>query len=202
MAILLKLIQKLRKETGAGMLDCKKALGEAGGDFKKAREIIRKKGQEVFKEKQMRQAREGVIGFYIHSNFKIASVVKVYCETDFVARNEEFRELARNLAMQVVAAGASYVKPKDIPSEELERQKKQILKEFRSTSHQGGSKKKPAEVLEKIIAGKLKKYQEEICLLTQPFFKNPDLTIQDLISEKTLKLGEKIEVGEFMRFEL
>lgn len=195
MTISIKLIQKLRKMTGVGMMDCQRALEASGGDLKKAQEILKKEGKRVFVQKQEREAKEGVIGSYVHRGGKLASLIKIYCETDFVARNQEFKELAHDLAMQVLAAGALYLRPEDIPQKELEKQRRIILEEWKG-------EKKPQETIEKIIEGKLKKYQEEISLVSQPYFKNPEMTVQDLIQEKTLKLGEKIEVGEFVRFQL
>ncbi|MDD5626621.1 MAG: elongation factor Ts [Patescibacteria group bacterium] len=188
-------IQKLREMTGAGMMNCKKALCEADGDLKEAEKILRKKGQKIARQKENRVAHEGVIGCYVHNNGKVASLIKVYCESDFVARNKEFQELAHLLAMQVLAAGALYVRPEDIPAEKIKEEKEIILGELKG-------KKKPRQVKEKIVAGKLKKYQEEICLLAQPFFQNPEMSVQALVQEKILKLGEKIEVGEFIKFEI
>ncbi|MFA4880675.1 MAG: elongation factor Ts [Candidatus Doudnabacteria bacterium] len=188
-------IQKLREMTGAGMMDCKKALCEADGDLKEAEKILRKKGQKIARQKGNRTAHEGVIGCYVHNNGKVASLIKVYCESDFVARNKEFQELAHLLAMQVLAAGALYVHPEDIPAEKIKEEKEIILGELKM-------EKKPRQVKEKIVAGKLKKYQEGISLLAQPFFQNPEMSIQALVQEKILKLGEKIEVGEFIKFEI
>jgi len=195
MPISIKLIQELRKITGAGISDCQQALEEAGGVLDRAREILRKKGKEVVRKKQSREAREGTIGAYLYTNGKLGCMIKVYCETDFVARNKEFQNLAHDLAMQVLAADASYISQEDIPKKEIEKQKKIILAEIRK-------EKKPKEVQDKIVAGKLEKYWAEVCLLTQPFFKKPEITIQDLVAEKVVKLGEKIVVGEFVKFEL
>ncbi len=195
MPISIKLIQELRKITGAGISDCKQALEEAGGLLDRAREILRKKGKEVVRKKQSREAREGTIGNYLHTNGKLGCMIKVYCETDFVARNKEFQNLAHDLAMQVLAADASYVSQEDIPKKEIEKQKKIILTEIRK-------EKKPKEVHNQIVAGKLEKYWAEVCLLTQPFFKKSEITIQNLVAEKVVKLGEKIVVGEFVKFEL
>lgn len=191
----IKLIQKLRKLSGAGLMDCKKALEEAKGNLKKAKMILRQRGKEVARKKQSREAREGTIGYYVHTNGKLGCMIKVYCETDFVARNAEFKDLAHDLAMQVLAANAFYLKPDNIPAQELAEQRKLILSD-------PDLKDKPPKVRAKILDGKLKKYTSEVSLLNQNFFKNPEITIQDLIEEKTLKLGEKIEVGEFVRFEL
>ncbi len=195
MANSIQLIQALRRLTGAGMLDCKKALAEAGDDLEQARKVLRAKGQEVARKKQEREAREGVIGSYVHTNHKIACLVKLYCETDFVARNQEFLKLAHDLALQVIASNALYVRSEDISEAEIAEFKAQILREL-------ASEHKLPELQAKIVAGKMQKTAAEICLLDQPFFKNPEITVQELIAEMTLKLGEKIEVGEFVRFEI
>jgi len=191
----IKLIQELRKISGAGISDCKQALEEAGGILDRAQEILKKKGKEVVRKKQGREACEGVIGSYVHTNGKLACLIKVYCETDFVARNKEFQELTHDLAMQVLAVDASYINAEDVPAEEITKQKKVILEELKK-------EKKPKGVADKIMAGKLKKYCDQVSLLSQPFFKNPNITIQDLVEEKVVKLGEKIIVGEFVKFEL
>lgn len=176
-------------------MDCKKALAEAEGEQEEAVKILRKKGQKIAAEKQERRAGEGFVGCYVHNNGKIACLLKLYCETDFVSRNKEFQELARALAMQVLACGALYVKPEDVPEEKIEKEKEIILASL-------PAEKKPAAIREKIIAGKLKKYREEFSLLTQPFFQNPEITVQTLLSEKVLKLGEKIEIGGFVKLEI
>ncbi len=188
-------IQKLREMTGAGIMDCRKALLKAGGNLEAAEKVLRKKGQNVARAKQNRIASEGIIGCYVHNNGRVASLVKLYCETDFVARNKEFQELAHLLAMQVLAAGALYVHPKDVPADKIQEEKEIILEQLKK-------EKKPRQIWEKITEGKLKKYREEISLMSQPFFQNPDITIKELVQEKILKLGEKIEVGEFVKFEI
>ena len=195
MKITVDLIKKLREITGAGMMDCKRALAEASGEQESAIKILRKKGQKIAAEKQERRAGEGFIGAYVHNNGKIACLLKLYCETDFVSRNKEFQELARTLAMQVLACGALYIKPEDVPAEKIKEEKEIICAQLKE-------EKKPAAIREKIIAGKLKKYCEEFSLLAQPFFQNPEITVQEMLSEKILKLDEKIEIGGFVKFEI
>lgn len=191
----LGLIKELRAKTGAGIMEVKKALKEANGDSEKAIIILRKRGQKIALEKQARIAKEGWVGHYVHTNGKVAALVEVFCETDFVARNKEFQDLAHNLAMQIVALNPQYLSPQNIPQEEVEKERK-IYRE------QHSQEKKPKNVLEKIIEGKLQKFYAEVCLLKQPYFRQDDITIEELISEKTAKLGEKIEIGRFIRFNL
>lgn len=191
----LEQIKKIREITGAGMVDVKKAIDEAAGDEKKAIEILRKKGQSKAVKKMDREAKEGVVASYIHSNKKIGSMIKLYCETDFVARNEEFQQLAADIAMHISAADPKVLSPDQV-SDELIEKEKGIWRE------QLASEGKPEEMLEKIMEGKEKKFREESALLTQSFIKEPELTIQDLINEKIGKIGENIQIGEFVRFEL
>ncbi len=188
-------IQKLREQTGVGMMDCKKALTETKGDFDKAIESLRKKGQEVATKRAGRAAKEGVIGSYIHSNKKIGVLVELNCETDFVARNEEFQTLAKELAMHIAASDPQYLDAKDVPAKIIEKEKG-IYKE------QLKKEKKPAKIIDKIIEGKLKKYREEVSLLTQPFFKDPKITISELLIDKIAKIGENIQIGNFIRYSL
>lgn len=189
-----KIVKNLRQATGAGILECRKALDEGGGNLDKAAEILRKKGQKIFDKKQDREVKEGLIEAYVHSNGKIGVLVEVVCETDFVARNKEFRELAHDLAMQVAAVCPLWVKPEDVPRDVLEKEK-EIAKE-------GLPKDKPAQVTEKIIEGKIQKFYTQTCLLEQPFIKDEKLTIRELIKEKVAKLGENIQVKKFIRFQI
>lgn len=188
-------IKKLREKTGAGVVDAKKALEEAGGNEEKAVEILRKKGQDKALKKSDRVAKEGIIATYLHSNLRIGSMVKLYCETDFVARNKEFQELAKDIAMQVAAMNPQFIKPEDV-SADLVGKEKEIWKE------QIKKENKPENIVEQILKGKEKKFREENSLLSQKFVKNPEITISDLISEKIGKIGENIQVGEFTRYEL
>lgn len=188
-------IQKLRQLTGAGVLDCKKALEEANLNIEQAVEILRKAGIKVAQAKQDRQTGEGYIGSYIHSNGKVASLVELKCETDFVSRNQEFKDLARDLAMQITAMAPLYVSPQDVP-EVIKDKEKEIASA--SLKLQG----KPEAVMEKILAGKLNKFYEEVCLLKQKFIKEDKKTVEEIIMVKIQKLGEKIEIGRFSRLAL
>ncbi len=192
---MLEQIKKIREQTGAGMVDVKKALEEAGGDEKKAIEILRKKGQSKAVKKAEREAKEGIIGSYLHSNGKIGAMVKLYCETDFVARNEEFQELAKDIAMHISAMDPKFLNPEDV-SDDVVAKEKEIWTE------QMKDENKPEEVMQKIMEGKEKKFREEMSLMTQPFVKNPDVTIGELVTEKISKMGENVKVGDFVRFEL
>ncbi len=187
-----QMVKELREATNAGVLDCKKALTESGGDFDAAVEILRKKGLSTAAKKSGREANEGIIGHYVHAGSKMASLVELNCETDFVARTDRFQQLARDLAMHVVAAHPLYVSREDVPAEIIEAERT-IYQE------QNASSGKPPQVVEKIVEGKLDKWLSEICLLEQPFVKNPDVTIQDLLVESIAALGENIKVSRFAR---
>lgn len=180
---------------GSGIVETKNALDEADGDEEKAIEIIRKKGQLKAAKKSDREAGEGVVVSYIHPNNKLGAIVKLYCESDFVARNTEFLELAKDLAMHVSAMNPQYVKPEDVPTETLEKEKDIWQEQLKAEN-------KPVEIMAKILEGKEKKFREDLALLTQPFVKNPDQTIEALITEKIAKIGENIRVGGFTRMEL
>jgi elongation factor Ts len=188
-------IKALREKTGAGIVDVKKALEEAGFDEAKAIEILRKRGQDKAMKKSDRETHEGIVVSYVHSNGRIGSLVKLYCETDFVARNEEFQELGRDIAMHVAASAPAYLKPEDVPEEAVEKEKG-IWRE------QLAAEGKPADMLEKIMAGKEGKFRNEIALLTQPFVKDPSKTVGELLTEKIHKIGENIQVGSFIRYEM
>ncbi len=195
MEITADLVKELRAVTGAGVLDCRNALQQTGGDFNKAVELLREKGLATAAKKASREAREGIIGSYVHTGAKVAALVELNCETDFVARTPEFQQLAKDLAMQVVAARPQYVRPEDVPAEVIEREK-QV---YRSQLADSG---KPEQVIERIVAGKLEKFYEEVCLLRQPFIKDEGKTVQDLITQSVAKLGENIVVRRFVRYEL
>lgn len=192
---MLEKIKKIRELTGAGIVEVKKALEEAKGNEEKTIEILRKKGLEKASKKSTRSTQEGVVASYIHSNNRVGAIVKLLCETDFVARNEEFKELAQDIAMHVTAMNPECVRPEDVSAEKIEKEK-EIWKE------QLKNEKKPEKLIEGIMAGKEKKFRSEAALLTQSFVKNPDLTIEELIAEKVGKIGENIQVGEFKRIEL
>ena len=196
MKIDLKQVAKLRQQTGCGINDCRNALEEAGNDKEKAIDILRKKGELKAAQKTAeRETKEGIVYAYIHPNKKIGAMVELDCETDFVARNEEFQQLAKDLAMQIAATSPLYLKPEDIPEEVLNKEK-EIYKE------QLLAESKPKDMMEKIIEGKVAKWYEDVCLIKQPFIKNEDLTIEQLIKEKIAKIGEKIEIDQFVRFQV
>jgi elongation factor Ts len=192
---MLNLIKKIRERTGAGMVAIKKALEEAGGNEEKAIEILRKSGQSKAAKRAEKEAREGVVISYVHSNNRVASLIKLLCETDFVARNEEFVNLAKDIAMHVTAMNPKVIKPEEVSAEIVEKEKEIWLEQL-------ANEKKPKEMIEKIIAGKEKKFREESALLTQAFVKNPEITVGELIAEKIGKIGENIQVGEIVRIEL
>jgi len=194
MAINLSEISKLREMTGVGMMDCKIALEEAKGDFDKAIEILRKKGAATAAKRSEREAKQGVVVSYIH-NGRIGALLEFNSETDFVARNEDFKNLANELVMHIAAAAPLYISRDEVPKELTDKERE--IEEAKLA--ESG---KPKEVIEKILTGKIDKYYSQICLLEQPFIKNQDLTIQDLINEKTAAIGEKLQVRRFARFEL
>jgi len=186
-------LKLLREKTGAGIVDCKNALKEAGGDIEKAVEILRRKGIKVAEKKAGRQTKEGIIESYIHTGAKIGVLIEVNCETDFVAKNEEFKEFAHDLAMQVAARAPSYISREEVPQEILEKEKEIIKEQF---------KDKPEHILEKIVNNKLNEFYKEKCLLEQPFIKDENKTIKDLLTEKIAKFGENIVIKRFVRYEL
>jgi elongation factor Ts len=192
---MLDLIKKIRERTGAGVVAIKKAIDEVGMDEEKVIELLRKSGESKAAKKASREAKEGVVVSYVHSNNRVAALVKLLCETDFVARNEEFKELAKDIAMHVTAMNPKFIKPEDV-SEEIIKKEKEIWQ-----AQLVAENKKP-EMIEKIMIGKEKKFREEAALLTQAFVKNPEITIGELIVEKIGKIGENIQVGEIVRFEL
>lgn len=187
-----KLIIELRNQTGAGMKDCQEALIETGGDLVKAIEIMRKKGAKIANKRSDKDAKEGIIYAYIHANNKVGALIELNCETDFVARNEVFRKLAHDLAMQIVAQSPLYVAPEDVPEDILNKEK-EIYKE------QLKAEGKPEQMMDKIIEGKINKWYEDVCLLKQVFIKNEDITIEEYVNEKIAGLGEKIKIGNFCR---
>ncbi|GAB5045760.1 translation elongation factor Ts [Thermodesulfovibrio sp. TK110] len=193
MAITAQMVKELREKTGAGMMECKKALEASGGDFNKAIEYLRQKGLATAQKKASREAREGIITSYIHMD-KIGVMLELNCETDFVARNEEFRQLAKDIAMQIAASNPQYIQREDIPQDVIEKEKEIYKAQIKGN--------KPPQVIEKIIEGKLEKFYEEMCLLDQPFIKEPDRKIKDLINEKIAKFGENIVVRRFVRFQV
>jgi len=186
-------VKKLRDRTGIGMMDCKRALEEAGGDMEKAVEVLRKKGIADAEKRTGRTATEGYVGSYVHSNGKIGVLVELNCETDFVARNDEFRELARNLSMQVAATNPLSVRREEIPEEAVEKERA-IYAEM--AKDQG----KPDDIIDRIVDGKMKKFYQENCLLEQQYVKDTDLTVEQLVKEFSGKIGERVTVKRFARF--
>jgi elongation factor Ts len=190
-----QMVKELREATGAGVLDCKQALQENNGDFEKAIEYLREKGMAAAAKRAHREAKEGLIGSYIHAGARVGALVEVNCETDFVARTTEFQELAHDLAMQVVAAKPSYLIPEDVPVEVVEKEKAI----YRAQMQDSG---KPDHVVERIVEGKLQKFYEDTCLFHQPFIKDSAMTVGALIQEKNALLGENIIVRRFVRYEI
>jgi elongation factor Ts len=188
-----ELVKKLREATNAGMMDCKKALVEAKGDFEAAISVLRKKGAASASKKAGREAKEGVIGSYIHAGDKVGVLVEINCETDFVARNESFRSFVKDVTLQVAAATPLYVKRDEVPEKLLATER-----DVAAAQIQG----KPAAVVEKIIAGKVDKYFSTVCLLEQTFVKDNTKTINDLLNSKIAELGENIVIRRFSRFQV
>jgi len=194
MAVDIAEIKRLRELTGVGMTDAKQALDEAGGDFDKALDAMRKKGMTKAEKRGEREARAGIVGNYNHDN-RIGVVVEVNCETDFVARNEIFTDFVKDIAMHIAATNPQYVSADEVPADERER----VTSEFKEKAASEG---KPADMLDKIVEGQVKKYFAERCLLEQPFIKNPDQTVGDYVKEHNARLGENIVVRRFARLEL
>ncbi|MCZ8520024.1 MULTISPECIES: translation elongation factor Ts [Paenibacillus] len=195
MAVNAAAVKELREKTGAGMLDCKKALEEAGGDLTKASEILREKGLAAAANKAGRIATEGVVESYIHGGGRVGVLVEVNCETDFVAKTDQFRAFVRDIAMQIAAANPSYVRREEVPQEALDKER-EILKA------QALNEGKPAHIVDKMVEGRMSKYYEEFCLMEQPFIKDPDKTISAMLNEKISTIGENISIRRFARFEL
>jgi elongation factor Ts len=194
MDITVDMIKELRQLTGAGVLDCRNALAEVEGDFDNAEKLLKKQGLAIAAKKAEREAKEGLVEAYIHGGGKLGVLLELNCETDFVARTDDFRELAHDLAMQIAATDPHHLDPKDVPPETIERERQRQREQIEGD--------KPEEVMQRILEGKLKKYYEEVCLLEQPFIKDEDVTIRDLIASKIAKLGENIKVRRYARFEL
>ncbi|MDQ7032018.1 MAG: translation elongation factor Ts [Desulfonauticus sp.] len=195
MAVTAAMVKELREKTGAGMMDCKKALEASGGDPEKAIAWLREKGLAKAQKRAGKSTAEGWIGSYIHSNGKIGVMVEVKCETDFVAKSDTFQQLAKDLAMQIAAANPICLKPEDLPQDLLEKEKEIYLRQAKEEG-------KPDHIAEKIVEGRLKKYYKEVCLLEQPFIKDDSKTVADLINEAVIALGENIQIGRFVRLSL
>lgn len=188
-------VQELRQQTGVGMMECKRALEEAEGDFDRAVELLRLRGQAKAARKAGRAANEGRVEAYIHLGGKIGVLIELDCETDFVAKTDDFRELARSLAMQVAATSPLAVRPEDLDPEVVEKE----AAIYRQQAEESG---KPAEIVEKIARGRLEKWYQEVCLLEQAFVKDPDRKVADVVTEAVQRLGENIVVRRFVRFEV
>lgn len=195
MTVTAEMVKQLRELTGAGMMECKKALVEANGDKEKAIDLLREKGLSKAAKRVGRIAAQGIVDSYIHLGGKVGVMVEVNCETDFVARNEEFRAFVRDICLQVAATNPSYLSREDVPEEVIEKEK-EILR--RQAAHEG----KPEKIIEKIVSGRMEKFFEENCLLEQPFIKDQDKTIKDLLTEKIAKIGENIIIRRFVRYEM
>jgi len=188
-------VKKLRELTGAGMMECKAALTEAKGDLDEATTILRKRGLAQATKKAGRSTNDGLIGSYIHMGGKIGVLVEINCESDFVARTEDFQGLAREIAMHIAAASPTYVRRDEVPAEVLDREKEIYRAQMKDQN-------KPAQVIEKIVEGKLNSYYEQFCLLDQPSIRDPKVTIGQLVQSAIAKLGENISVPRFVRFKL
>jgi elongation factor Ts len=188
-------VKELREKTGAGMMDCKKALTESGGDFGKAEEYLRKKGLAAAAKKAGRVASEGAVASYVHMGGKIGVLVELNCETDFAARNEAFQQLVKDVAMHIAAAAPQYVRRDEVPAELVE-------KEMEIARAQAREQKKPEAIVDKIAQGKVDKFLKEICLLDQPFVKDDKLTVQDVLTQAVAKIGENMQIRRFTRYVL
>jgi len=195
MDITAELVKTLREKTGVGLMDCKEALKISNGDMDKAVDHLREKGLAKAQKRAGRAATEGTVAVYIHMGGKIATMVEINCETDFVAKTDQFQTFAKDVAMQVTAANPSYVKREDVPVEVRDKEKNI----YRIQAKEAG---KPEKILDKIADGKLEKFYQEVCLLEQPFIKNPDISIKDLLEDLIAKMGENIVVSRFVRYQL
>ncbi len=195
MAVTIEMIKELRELTGAGVLDCKRALEETDGDFEAATEILKQKGLAAAAKKADREAGDGLVEAYIHAGAKLGVLVEVNCETDFVARTDEFQAFCHDVAMQIAAADPKWISQDDVPEDVLDEQKDAIRAEM-------AGENKPAHVMDRIIEGKLRKFYQENCLLDQQFIRDEDQTIQQLLTETIAKLGENIVIARFARFQI
>jgi len=195
MGISAQAVKELREKTGAGMMECKKALVEADGDFEKATKLLREKGLAAASKKAGRATKEGLIGTYIHSNGKIGVLIEVNCETDFVARNEDFQSFVRDIAMQVAAANPICVRREEVPADVLEKEKDI----FRNQALAEG---KPEKIVDKIVEGRVNKFYSANCLYEQPYIKDDSMTVEDLVKSKIATIKENISVRRFVRFQV
>jgi elongation factor Ts len=188
-------VKKLREKTGVGLMDCKEALKQSNGDMEKAMDFLREKGLAKLQKRMGKVASEGSIVSYIHTGGKIGAMVEVNCETDFVANTKEFQEFAKDIAMQITASNPLYAKREDVPQDLVEKEKEIYKKQALESG-------KPEKILDKIADGKLEKFYQEICLVEQSYIKNPDITVKELVEELIVKMGEKILINRFVRFQL
>ncbi|WP_448871095.1 translation elongation factor Ts [Desulfobulbus propionicus] len=195
MTITSQMVKQLRDKTNAGMMDCKKALTETDGDMEKAIDLLRQKGLAVAAKRAGRETKEGVVECYIHAGGKLGVMVEVGCETDFVAKTDDFKAFARNIAMHIAAANPVSITREEVPTDLLEREKEIYVKQALDSG-------KPQQIIEKIVGGKIEKYLAEICLLEQKYVKDPDLSVQDLLNELVAKMGENISIKQFARFQI
>jgi elongation factor Ts len=195
MAVSAALVKELRDKTGAGMMDCKAALEESAGDLDKAVDLLRKRGLAQAAKRAGRVAKDGIIGHYIHLGGKVAVLVEVNCETDFVARTPDFQTLAKEIAMHIAAASPAYVKREDIPAELLDKEREIYRAQFAGSG-------KPANVIDKIVEGKLESFYAQVCLLDQPSVRDPNVTIKQMVTAATAKTGENVTITRFVRFKL
>ncbi len=195
MAIDMSLVKKLREKTSIGIMECKDALNEANGDFDKAIDILRKRGYEKAKSKSSRVTKQGIIASYIHANLKIGVLLELGCETDFVAKNEDFLALAKEITLQIAAMNPTYVSSNEIPEDELEKEKEIYREQLKKSG-------KPDNIVDKIVEGKLNKFYSDVCLLDQKFFKDEKKSMENLITETIHKIGENIVVKRFIRYQL
>ena len=189
------LVKGVGERTGAGMMDCKKALSATDGDLEKAIDFLREKGLAAAAKKAGRVAAEGLVEAYIHGGGRIGVLVEVNCETDFVAKTDAFKELVKDIAMHIAATNPSYLKREEVPTAELEHEQAVLAEQARNEG-------KPEKIIEKMVAGRIEKYYKEVCLMEQPFVKDPDKTISDLITESIAKIGENISIRRFTRYQL
>ena len=195
MQVTASMVGELRQKTGAGMMDCKKALAETSGDLEAAVEFLRKKGLSAASKKAGRVATEGTVGSYIHAGGKIGVMVEVNCETDFVGRNDDFQRFVRDVAMHIAAAAPRYVRREEVPAAEVDKEREILNAQIQAEG-------KPAAVAEKMLDGRLNKFFKEICLLEQPYVRESDKSVEQVVNEITAKIGEKIDVRRFVRFQL
>ena len=195
MTITAAMVKELREKTNAGMMDCKEALQESNGDMEKAIDYLRKKGMAASEKRSGREAKEGLIDAYIHPGNRLGVLIEVNCETDFVAKNEEFKKFTRNMAMQVAASNPLVVKREDLSPEKIEKE----LDVYRGQAREAG---KPEDIIDKIANGKLNKYYQDVCLLEQSFIRNPEKTVEDMVNDIRAIIGENIVIRRFERFQL